>query len=86
MEKSLQIVNNISGESKPLFFLDEDHSYETIKRELESIMTKVPNANILIHDTFYQSPESDYNIGPYKAIVETLATVPNKLQPQDCRE
>ncbi len=79
LEKSLEIINSISGTVNPLFFLDGDHSYESVKRELETIMTNVPNANILLHDTFYQSAESGYNIGPYKAIRDTLKSVANSF-------
>jgi hypothetical protein len=56
----------------PLFFIDGDHGYDSVKRELEGIITAVPEANILLHDTFFQSPESRYNIGPYKAIRDVL--------------
>jgi cephalosporin hydroxylase len=55
-----------------LFFIDGDHSYKTVKRELEQIIKKAPKAVILLHDTFYQSPDSEYNIGPYKAINDCL--------------
>lgn len=60
----------------PLFFLDGDHGYDSVKRELEEIISVVPEANILVHDTFFQSPESRYNIGPYEAIRYVLPTVP----------
>lgn len=56
----------------PLFFLDGDHDYSSVKRELEGIMDSAPEANILLHDTFFQSPESHYNIGPYRAIQDVL--------------
>jgi hypothetical protein len=51
-----------------LFFLDGDHEYESVRRELESITVNIPNAIILVHDTLYQSKDSGYNIGPYQAI------------------
>ena len=78
IEKSLEVIKNMPGDIKPLFFLDGDHGYESVKRELENIMIHVQDANILVHDTFYQSPESGYNIGPYRAIVETLSSISNK--------
>lgn len=57
----------------PLFFIDGDHSFESVVRELSIIMEKIPAANILLHDTFYQAKESGYNIGPYLAVEECLS-------------
>jgi hypothetical protein len=78
LDKSLEIIKNISGDFNPLFYIDGDHSYESVKRELSGIIETVPNAVILLHDTFYQSNESNYNIGPFKAISEVLNS-PNNL-------
>ena len=36
-------------------------------------MDNVPNVNILLHDTFFQSKEGGYNIGPHLAIEECLS-------------
>ncbi|HXB41310.1 MAG TPA: hypothetical protein VNZ49_12260, partial [Bacteroidia bacterium] len=47
-------------------------SYESVKKELETILKTVPNAIVLLHDTFYQSEDSGYNIGPNKAIEDVL--------------
>jgi cephalosporin hydroxylase len=55
-----------------LFFVDGDHSYESVKRELNAIMKNHPGAKVLLHDTLYQSKDSGYNIGPWKAIDEFL--------------
>ena len=55
-----------------LFFVDGDHSYDSVKRELSQILAQAPNAAILLHDTFYQSPDSKYNVGPHRAIDELL--------------
>lgn len=58
-------------EGKPgnvLFFLDGDHSYESVNRELQFISKNIPTAKILVHDTFYQSEKSKYNIGPFQAV------------------
>lgn len=72
---ALQIMgktkNNSNGEGI-LFFVDGDHEYESVKRELSEIMKKAPKSVILLHDTFYQSSDSKYNIGPYKAIEDCL--------------
>jgi cephalosporin hydroxylase len=70
---ALEISSNLNNNAKILFFLDGDHSFESIERELTAIMQTHPSANILIHDTFYQSSESRYNVGPYEAINAVLA-------------
>lgn len=57
---------------RPLFFLDGDHAYKSVKRELGIIGKNYKNAAIIIHDTFYQTEESNYNIGPYQAVSEYL--------------
>ena len=80
LNKSLEITNNIHENFKPLFFIDGDHSYESVKRELLGIIENIPNAVILLHDTFYQSPESQYNIGPFEAIREILSSPNNKYK------
>jgi cephalosporin hydroxylase len=61
---------------KPLFFLDGDHEYKSVKRELSLINNSAPNTSILVHDTFYQSKKSGYNIGPFKAVKEFLKNNP----------
>lgn len=55
-----------------LFFIDGDHSYESVKRELAVVTKNHPEAKVLLHDTFYQSSGSKYNIGPWKAIDEFM--------------
>lgn len=71
---SLDIYRTLPANSCVLFFVDGDHSYESVKRELEAIVTEVGEPKILLHDTFFQSPESGYNIGPHRAVQEILAT------------
>jgi hypothetical protein len=73
LDTALRLIKEIPGPFRPLFYLDGDHSYESVKRELTGIISNVPNATILLHDTFYQSKESNYNIGPYIAIQNSLA-------------
>ena len=63
-------------QNRTLVFIDGDHSYESVYRELNGVISAMPNAHILLHDTFYQSEQSGYNIGPYRAITETLAAMP----------
>lgn len=61
---------------RPLFFLDGDHSYTSVRREIDGIMAVVPDPILLLHDTFLQSSESGYNIGPRQAVEETLVACP----------
>jgi hypothetical protein len=70
---SLDILKTIKDPVRPFFFLDGDHSYESILRELDGITSGCTNPIILIHDTFYQSEESKYNLGPYLAIKNFLS-------------
>jgi len=81
LENALQIVSDYKKDDlRPLFFMDGDHSYKSVKRELEGVIKSVPQANILLHDTFYQSEESGYNVGPYRAAVDVLAALPNRYK------
>ncbi|MES2416413.1 MAG: class I SAM-dependent methyltransferase [Patescibacteria group bacterium] len=80
MDTSLGILKESKNEKIiPLFFLDGDHSYESVKRELNGIFDQYPQSNILIHDTFLQSEKSGYNIGPYEAIEEFLKDKKDKF-------
>lgn len=77
---ALEICKKNSIKKNVLFFLDGDHEYQSVKRELIGIMKNLPEANILIHDTFYQSSKSGYNIGPYKAINTVLKLLPKNYK------
>lgn len=71
LDVSISLYKNIKALDKtirPLFFLDGDHKFRSVKRELMEITKSVPNAWILVHDTFYQTKKSGYNIGPFQAI------------------
>lgn len=76
---SLKLVKE-HNPSKALFFIDGDHSYESVKYEFGTLIKRVPNAVFLLHDTFYQTKESGYNVGPHKAMNEVLAGVKNKYK------
>jgi len=66
----------LSASSRSLVFIDGDHHYDSVMRDLTGVMACMPNAQILLHDTFFQSAESGYNIGPHQAIVDVLAAAP----------
>lgn len=72
VDVSLKIYKDLQENTRVLFYLDGDHSYETVYRELFSILEKVNKPNVLLHDTFYQTEDSGYNIGPAKAIEDIL--------------
>jgi hypothetical protein len=75
--KSIEIFRSSSIENKrALFYVDGDHSYESVYKELLTILSTVPEAIVLLHDTFYQSYESNYNIGPNLAINDVLNNLP----------
>lgn len=76
LNTSLGIISGIKGEYIPLFYVDGDHGYDSVKRELEGIILHVPNAAILLHDTFYQSEDAGYNVGPFQAIEDVLGAHP----------
>ncbi len=64
----------------PLFFLDGDHSHASVRREIDGILAVIPDPVLLLHDTFLQSSESGYNIGPRQAVEESLAAHPGRFQ------
>jgi cephalosporin hydroxylase len=73
VSRSLEILKKENPAGRVLFFVDGDHSYESVRKELTAILDNVSNAAVLLHDTFYQSPESKYNVGPFEAIRDVLA-------------
>ena len=73
LDTALRITSSLEKDARFLFFLDGDHSYNSVLRELSGIIDNFSSPNILIHDTFHQSSESGYNIGPYKAIKDILS-------------
>jgi cephalosporin hydroxylase len=80
LDTSLKIWRADGRKPRPLFFVDGDHAYESVLRELAGIASEVPDAAILLHDAFYQSPDSGYNVGPYQAIEEVLAIWPGRFR------
>lgn len=55
-----------------LFFVDGDHEYASVKRELDTILQGDCWQAILVHDTFCQTEVSGYNTGPWRAVDEVL--------------
>ena len=77
LNTSIDIANKLGSKNKLLFFLDGDHSFESVSRELIGVHNAFPKAYILLHDTFYQSSNSGYNIGPFSAITQFFEQYPN---------
>ena len=63
---------------RPFFYVDGDHSYESVHRELTKILKNTVSPAIVLHDTFYQSKGSNYNIGPSQAIKDVLKETKKK--------
>lgn len=83
LDVSLALYKNIKDlrtKACPLFFLDGDHEFHSVKRELKGIMESAPKAWVLIHDTFSQSSQSGYNTGPYRAIQTALKEKSHKYK------
>lgn len=74
LETSLAIARSLPDDARVLFFLDGDHSFESVERELTTITRDVPRAVVLVHDTFFQSSGSGYNVGPFEAVGQVLDT------------
>jgi cephalosporin hydroxylase len=56
-----------------LLFLDGDHAFDSVSKELALAVRHPCVAAVLLHDTFFQ-PESGYNHGPYEAVQQFLAS------------
>lgn len=79
LSKTIELYQH-RPQNRTMVFIDGDHSYESVYRELTGIVEAMPSAAILLHDTFYQSEQSGYNIGPFKAVTEILAAMPGKYR------
>lgn len=79
LSKSIELYQKAPS-LRTLVFIDGDHSYESVFRELTGVIKAMPNASILLHDTFYQSDDSGYNTGPFRAINDALAVNPGKYK------
>jgi hypothetical protein len=76
---ALQLWRKLGQPKRPLFFVDGDHAYESVRDELMSIFAAIPDASAIAHDTFFQSAESNYNVGPALAIDEVLKSFPARF-------
>ena len=80
VEVALAQWQQLGRPKRPLFFVDGDHAFESVRDELDRIFSTVPDASVLAHDTFFQSAESNYNVGPARAIDEIVAKFPTRFR------
>jgi cephalosporin hydroxylase len=80
LDTSLAIWREGGRKPRVLFLVDGDHSYESVFRELAGITREVESACVLLHDAFYQSGESRYNVGPHRAIEEVVSALPGRYR------
>ena len=73
LDTSLEIIKQKKVTGNIMFFIDGDHRYDSVKRELNAALA-VTKSVILLHDTLFQSEDSGYNCEPYLAIRDILAT------------
>jgi cephalosporin hydroxylase len=80
VEVALDQWRKLGCRKRPLFFVDGDHAYESVHGELGRIFSAVPDASVIAHDTFFQSVESNYNIGPSRAVDEIVGKYPDRFR------
>jgi hypothetical protein len=77
---ALELWHRLGKPERPLFFVDGDHAYESVRRELMLVFNTIPDASAIVHDTFFQSADSNYNVGPALAIDEVLKSFPARFK------
>lgn len=76
---ALDTWRKLGQPSRPLFFVDGDHAYESVRDELNEIFSTSRDASVIAHDTFFQSSDSNYNVGPARAIDEVVRRFPGRF-------
>jgi hypothetical protein len=80
LQVSLDLWSRAGKPDGALFFIDGDHSEASVYRELSTIVGEIPQPVALLHDAFYQSPLSGYNVGPHRAIERVLKENPGRFR------
>jgi hypothetical protein len=80
VEVALDQWSRLGKPACPLFFVDGDHAFESVRDELTKIFDTVSDAAVIAHDTFRQSSESNYNIGPALAIEKLTKSSPSRFK------
>jgi cephalosporin hydroxylase len=79
LDTAIEYLDRVKSKNlRPLFFLDGDHAYSSVLREISAIARLYPTAAIMIHDTFYQEPGCKYNVGPHIAVDEIIQKYPKR--------
>ena len=68
LDIAVGMLSRVKDLESLLFYVDGDHRFESVQRELEGICEACPASSIVIHDTFMQTAESNYNVGPRLAV------------------
>lgn len=76
LDIAMKIFREQPSGTRSLFFLDGDHSYQSVMRELEGISCIAPDAAMLIHDTH----PSWGNDGPHHAVQNFQRSNPGKYE------
>jgi cephalosporin hydroxylase len=76
---ALDIWRKLGQPGRPLFFVDGDHAYESVRDELSEIFSTCRDASALAHDTFFQSADSNYNVGPARAVDDVVRSFPGRF-------
>jgi len=80
-EDSVERVRKfLGGRMIDVLFIDGDHAYESVRNELNAIFSAIPDASALAHDSFFQSADSNYNVGPALAIDEVVGRFPARFK------
>jgi glycosyltransferase involved in cell wall biosynthesis len=74
LKKSLDLIEQKKPGGKILFFIDSEQDREQLKEELTIILEKIPDAVVLLHDTFYQPEHTQSGKAPYLALNDVLTT------------
>jgi cephalosporin hydroxylase len=80
VQVALDVWRKLGQPKHSLFFVDGDHAYESVLSELSEIFSTVPDASALAHDTFFQSADSNYNVGPSLAVGEVVRSFPSRFK------
>ncbi len=80
VEVALDIWRKLGQPSRPLFFVDGDHAYVSVRDELSRIFSASRDASALAHDTFFQSTDSGYNVGPARAVDDVTKNFPGRFK------
>jgi cephalosporin hydroxylase len=76
---ALDVWTRMGRPARPLFVVDGDHAYESVLGELQRIFESAADASALVHDTFWQSAQSRYNVGPAEAVEEIVRQTPERF-------